>query len=286
MRQHASICHAVSDFMPAPVRPASSSPPTAGTAWTPETFPGTVTNFTGISCADTLHCTAVGSSSGGPAAAILSTTNGGAPGPRRPFPPLSAASTASRAPATRRAWPPVPRHRHDRRRCATGTTWEAPAGATTLASVSCISCDHLHGGRWREHPRTRPTAEPRAGPSQAVAIRSRVSRRRVSAPARPTAKPSAPAPNFGGTIATLSAPPTRHHDQPRRRHHRRAVHELAGRQRGLGALLVGRHGRCAAARAPPGTERHPQRHADHLRASTRSPSPSPTRTSCRAMRSS
>ena len=48
-----------------------------GTVWSSETFPATVSNFTGISCVDSTHCTAVGSSAGGPGAAILSTTNGG-----------------------------------------------------------------------------------------------------------------------------------------------------------------------------------------------------------------
>ena len=100
-----------------------------GASWASESFPGIVTNFTGISCPDSLALHRRGT--------VLRRTACGDPhhgrrwsqsGRRRRLPPGPPSSTASRAPATRLAWPPDPMSSARQTAAPPGTTWELPSG--------------------------------------------------------------------------------------------------------------------------------------------------------------
>ena len=261
----ASICHAVSDFGSG--SPSIIATSDGGSVWSPESFPAMVTDFTGISCVDSQHCTAVGSSSGGPDAAILSTTNGGATWTPQTVPTgvttLDGISCTGDETCLATGSQVV-------RTVDGGSQWNdlgSPAGTTPLAAISCISAsdctaaggtsivDTTTGGTsWTSRPRP---------PGSASSSGCR-------APARRTARRSAPAPTLAARSRVVLRPPSRPHRSPSgpsacptRARSGRAV---------VGALFVGRDKRRAPARARSRTERHHQRHSDGLR-NTRSRSP-------------
>ncbi len=199
----ASICHAVSDFGSG--SPSIIATSDGGSVWSPESFPATVTDFTGISCVDSQHCTAVGSSSGGPDAAILSTTNGGATWTPQTVP--TAVTTLDGISCTGDATCQATGSQVVRT-VDGGSQWNdlgSPAGTTPLAAISCISASDCTavGGTSIVDTITGGASWTSQGVPFGVGFLVGVS---CASPANCEAVGAGT--DFGGTIETLSAPPT------------------------------------------------------------------------------
>ena len=200
-----SDCQAVSDFDASTGSPSIIVTTDGGTTWLPENFPATVANFTSVSCVDTLHRTAVGSSSAGPAAVAITTTNGGGT--------WSSAARSGRCHQPQRHLV-LERHRvcgrgftghpHDRRRCAMAGQGKPHRRHRPLLG-QLLQCDRLHRRRRREHLGHGRRSIELDEPSRSAGIGSLVG---VSCAGPANCEAVGSGTNFGGTIQTLSAPPT------------------------------------------------------------------------------
>ena len=248
-----TTCQAVSDFDAGTGSPSIIVTTDGGTVWSPETFPSTVTNFTAISCVDALNCTAVGSSSGGPAAAILNTTNGGST--------WTPQSVPDRCAQPRRH---LVLERLDR-------VWPSGSHVVTTTDGGAQWHDHREPGRRRPpSPRSAASVRPPAPPSEAANILDTTnggtswtgqavptgvgSLVGVSCASPANCEAVGAGTSFGGTIETLSAPPTVTTTQPDHRHHRGAVRELARTRAGAWPPT---RGPSPEARCRPGYVSHP-----------------------------
>ena len=187
------------DFTPSIVATANG-----GATWTTEPYPGVVTNFTGISCPDSLHCTAVGVSSGGPSGVILSTTDGGSTWVPQTAP--AAATTldgiSCSSDTTCLATGP-----HLVGTTNGGSNWNdlgTPVGSTLLESVSCITtsiCTAVGGDDIIATTNGGLGWTKQNTPSGVASLSGVMCASPVNCEAVGTGT------NFGGIIATLSAPP-------------------------------------------------------------------------------
>jgi hypothetical protein len=173
-----------------------------GSSWTQESIPGTVANFTAISCYSQLDCTAVGSSSVGPGVAILSTTNGGQTWSTQTAPSGITAldDIACVSPTSCVAVGLHVIDTHDG-----GSQWnDLGSAGITLSSISCVkpvNCTAVGGSNILTTNDGGQSWAPQYGPNAVHSLEA------VSCSSLANCVAAGDGSNFGAEILAMSAPP-------------------------------------------------------------------------------